>query len=214
MEETIRGINLAGASIGSDYLNGQKTPVGIIQLFKLSDSVVPTPAQTYHDFWQLIAAGAQGIFAFSYFHCNDGSGVLIPNWNMLQEAATEITGSEQLGNMVLYGTPVSGVTFSVLAGPSETVSFTPTGYTTPVQFPSIHLFAQQWNGNTYVIAVNSTDQCVTAQISNVPTGVSSATVLFQGRTVPIAGGGFSDTFSAWGVNIYKMFAPTDALDVR
>ncbi len=58
MEETIRGINLDGASIGADYLNGQKTPIGIVQLFKLADAVIPTPEQTYHDFWQLIASGA------------------------------------------------------------------------------------------------------------------------------------------------------------
>jgi hypothetical protein len=203
MEETIRGINVAGAPIGNDYLNGQETPVGIVQLFVGPNAIVPTPAQTYHDFWQLVASGAQGIFVFSYLHRNDAGGVLIPNWNLLQEAASQMTGPEQLGNMVLYGTPTSGVIFSVLAGPTQTVSFTPTGYTTPVQFPSIHLFAQ-WNGNTYIIAVNSTDQDVTVQISNVPTTPTSATVLFQGRTIPISGHSFSDTFSAWGVNIYKV----------
>ena len=205
MEETIRGINLAGAPIGNDYLNGQKTPAGIVQLFAFPGEVVPTPEQTYHDFWQLIASGAQGIFVFSYSRGqNDAGGALIPNWNLLQQAASEITGPEQLGNMVLYGTPVSGVTFTVLDGPTQTVSFTPTGYTEPVQFPSIHLFTQQWNGKTYIIAVNSTDQDVTAQTSNVPTTSTSATVLFQTRTVPISDGSFSDAFSPWGVNIYKM----------
>src|SRR6516225_2531606 len=54
-------INQAGAVIGSDYLNGQKTPVGIVGLFLGSNGVLPTPDQTYHDFWQLIASGAQGI---------------------------------------------------------------------------------------------------------------------------------------------------------
>ena len=205
MEETIRGINLAGATIGRDYLNDQKTPVGIVQLFVGPNGVIPSPEQTYHDFWQLIASGAQGIFVFSYARGQiDVGGALIPNWNLLQQAASQITGPEQLGDMVLYGTTVSDVTFSVLAGPTETDSFTPTGYETPVQFPSIHLFSQQWNGATYIIAVNSTEQDVTAEVSNVPTNSATAEVLFQNRTVPISDGSFGDTFSAWGVNIYKI----------
>ncbi len=120
MEETIRGINLDGASIGADYLNGQKTPIGIVQLFKLADAAIPTPEQTYHDFWQLIASGAQGIFVFSYFHRNDDRGILLPNWSRLQEAASQITGPEQLGSMVLYGTPLTGLSFDILDGPTQT----------------------------------------------------------------------------------------------
>jgi hypothetical protein len=205
MEETIRGISLADRIIGSDYLNGQKTPVGIVQLFAFPGEIVPTPEQTYHDFWQLIASGAQGIFVFSYARGQtDAGGALIANWNLLQQAASQITGPEQLGDMVLFGTAVSGVTSSVLDGPDQTVAFIPTGYTEPVQFPSIHLYTQQWNGNTYIIAINSTDQDVLARIANLPTSSTSATVLFQSRTVPIDDGSFSDAFSPWGVNIYRM----------
>src|SRR5260370_23024993 len=106
--------------------------------------------------------------------------------------------------MVLYGTPVSGLNAVVLDGRSQTVSFVPNGYTTPVQFPAIHLFTQQWNGSSYVIAVNSTDQGVSAQVSTLPTTATSATVLFQSRAVPITDGSLSDAFAPWGVNIYKM----------
>jgi hypothetical protein len=211
MEETLRGIDLAGAPIGSDYINGAKTPVGIVQLFVGSNGVVPAPEQTYHDFWQLIASGARGIFVFSYFHRNDSGGALIPNWNRLQQAAAQMTGPEQLGSVVLFGTRVSGVTSSVLAGPAQTASFIPTGYSTPVQFPSIHLLAQRWNGRAYIFAVNSTDQAVTTQISGVPTTSTSATVLFQDRNVSIDGGGFTDVLPAWGVNVYKIDGLGDAV---
>jgi len=204
MEETIHGIQLAGAAVGPDYLNGQKTPVGVVQLFVGPNGNIPSADQTYHDFWQLIASGAQGVFVFSYFHRNDQNRVLLPNWNALQQAASEITGSE-LGSVVLYGDPVSGVTSSVLSGPSQTVSFIPVGYATPVQFPSIHPLAKQWNGNTYIIAMNSTDQAVTANISNLPaTSADSASVMFESRTVSISGGGFIDSFPAWGVHIYSI----------
>jgi hypothetical protein len=204
MEETIRGINQAGAVIGSDYLNGEKTPVGVVQLFVGQGGVIPTANQTYHDFWQLIASGAKGIFVFSYAHRNDGSGVLLPNWNRLREAASQVSGPEQLGPMILYGQPVTNVTLTILSGPQQTASFTPVGYHTAVQFPSIHLFCQQWNGSNYLIAVNSTDQDVMARFGNLPpAGSDSVTVLFESRTVPINDASLSDSFPAWGVHIYR-----------
>lgn len=204
MEETIRGINLAGAVIGSDYLNGQKTPVGIVGLFVGSNGVIPTPDQTYHDFWQLIASGAQGIFVFAYAHRNDHNAALIPNWTRLRQAAAQVTGPEQLGDMILYGQPVPGVTATVRSGPTQTVSFRPVGYTTSVQFPSINVFCQQWNGSNYLIAVNSTAQTVTASFGNLPPpGCDAANVLFESRTVPISAAGFTDSFHAWGVHIYQ-----------
>jgi len=208
MEETIRGIQLANAIIGKDYLHGQKTPVGVVQLFVGTNGIIPTADQTRHDFWQLIASGAQGIFVFSYFHRNDQSGALLPNWNALQQAASQLSGSEKLGDMVLYGQPVSNVMVTVTSGPTQTVSFIPTGYTTPFQFPSIHLLAKQWNGKTYIIAVNSTDQTVTANIANLPPSVlNSAAVLFESRSVPISSSSFTDSFPAWGVHIYAYTNP-------
>lgn len=204
MEETLRGIQLANAIIGPDYLNGQKTPVGVVQLFVGTNGKIPSAAQTYHDFWQLIASGAQGVFVFSYFHRNDQNGALVANWSALQRAASEITSSE-LGSVILYGQPINGVTASVLSGPSQTVSFIPVGYSSPIQFPSIHLLASQWNGSTYIVAVNSTDQAVTASISNLPaTSADSATVMFESRTITISGTGFTDSFRAWGVHIYSV----------
>src|SRR5262249_15698843 len=100
--------------------------------------------------------------------------------------------------------PVTGVAATVLSGPQQTVAFTPAGYTTAVQFPSIHVFCQQWNGSNYLIAVNSTDQRVTASFVNLPpAGSGSATVLFESRTVPLNQGSFADSFPAWGVHIYR-----------
>jgi len=52
--------------------------------------------------------------------------------------------------------------------------------------------------------VNSTDQNVSAQISNLPTSSPLAIVLFQDRVVPVIDGQFVDSFSAWGVNLYKV----------
>ncbi len=203
MEETIRGIQQAGATIGQDYLHGQKTPVGIIELDKSKWGTVPSQAETNHDFWQLIVSGAKGIFVFSYFHRNDDNGALIPNWNNLQQDAAEIAGSE-LGNVILHGQPLNGVTTSVLSGPTRTLSFVPAGYTTHVYFPSIDLMVQQWNGSSYIIAVNSTDKPVTASLSNLPTSSGTATVMFESRTIPFSGSRFTDTFPAWGVHIYKL----------
>ena len=65
--------------------------------------------------------------------------------------------------------------------------------------------SEQWNGNTYLIAVNSTDQTVTASVSNLPaTSAASAAVMFESRTVPISDNSFTDLFPAWGVHIYSV----------
>jgi hypothetical protein len=96
------------------------------------------------------------------------------------------------------------VTFKVNSGPTNTVSFTPTGGGGSYQYPSINVLSKTWNGNVYVIAVNSTSNAVTATITNVPSPMASAVLPFESRSVIMTNGSFSDSFPAWGVHIYKM----------
>jgi len=203
MEETIRGIHQGGGTIGWDYQRGEKTPVGIIQLFKGSNGLIPTPEQTYYDFWQLIVSGARGIWVYSYAHRNDTPS-LLSNFANLQTAASQVSGEEQIGNVILYGRTDSSVTFTVLDGPDQTVSFTPYGLATAVQFPAIDLLCKVWHGDVYVIAVNSTDQIVRAEISGLPGTDGSATLPFESRTVAVTGDEFADVFPPWGVHVYRM----------
>ena len=195
MEETVAAIQGAGATIGPNYLAGQKTPVGIVGLFIGTNGSAPTLEQTNHDFWQLIASGAKGILVYSHYHASDQNGMLLPNLQVLGQAAGQLNAgdnSSSLATAILNGQPVSGVTASVTSGPAQTVSFTPTGTTTPVQYPSIHVWAQQFSNRTYLIAVNSTDQSVSAQVAGLPVASGTANAPAESRSLPISGGAFRD----------------------
>src|SRR5260370_26517701 len=141
------------------------------------------------------ASGAKGILVYSHYHASDQNGMLLPNLQVLGQAAGQLNAgdnSSSLAMAILNGQPVSGVTASVTSGPAQTVSFTPTGTTTPVQYPSIHVWAQQFSNRTYLIAVNSTDQSVSAQVAGLPVASGTAKAPAESRSLPISGGAFRD----------------------
>jgi autotransporter-associated beta strand protein len=202
---------LAGVALGSNYLAGQKTLIGIVSVSQFTNNSPsePTAAQTYHDFWSAIASGAQGIAVWSQFHAlTDDPANLTNNLNELNLAASQITGPAQVGTAIISGVVNSNVTVRVTAGPSQTVSFIPPGETASFQYPSINVLSKTWNGTAYVIAVNSTSSNVTAVITNIPTAASTAGLPFESRSVPLTNGALSDTFNAWGVHVYIMTAIT------
>jgi hypothetical protein len=207
-EAGLHGIALAGKTAGNDYLAGQKTPVAVLYCAKAagvnSPTNMPTPSQTYHDFWSAIASGARGISVFAYWHGLHDDPSLTNNLQQLNLAASQITGSEKLGDVVLFGAPNTNVTVSIISGPSQTVSFQPPNETNSFQYPSVNVLCKTWARNVYVIAVNSTDQPVTATISNLPSVAASAALPFESRSVTMTNGGLADTLPPWGVHIYKL----------
>lgn len=201
------GAALAGAVVGSNYLAGQKTLVAVLSIAQFTNNSPsePSPAQTYHDVWSAIASGAQGIAVWSCFHAlNDDPANLTNNLNELDLAASQLTGPQGVGGMILNGTPNSNVTFKITSGPTNTVSFTPPGESSSFQYPSLNVLSKTWNGFVYIIAVNSTSSNVTAAISNIPSLAASASLPFESRSVGMTNGSFSDSFAAWGTHIYKM----------
>ena len=208
------GAALAGKTLGPNYLAGQKTLIGDLSIAEYPNTnnypTEPTPAQTYHDFWSAIASGAQGIAVYSYYHAENDDPANLTNC-LLQAniAASQITGPEQIGSVILNGTPNTNVTFLVTAGPTNTVAFMPPGVSTNIQYPSINVLSKTWNGNVYVIAVNDTSSNVTAVITNLPVPESSAALPFEARLVTMTNRSFTDTFAPWGVHIYKLTTSTD-----
>lgn len=216
VEQGVKAAALAGDTLGSNYLlGGQKTLVAVLSIAQYPNTngwpSEPTPAQTYHDFWSAIASGAQGIAVWSYAHAGDDPSNLTNNLNELNLAASQITGLERIGDVILDGTLNSNVSCTVTSGPANTVSFQPAEESTNFQYPSINVRSKTWNGYVYVIAVNSTSNTVAATISSIPSPAASAVLPFESRSVAMTNGAFSDTFPAWGVHIYKMAATTPAL---
>jgi hypothetical protein len=200
------GVALAGKTLGRNYLAGQKTLIAVLYCATNSNypGVIPTPQQSYHDVWSAIVSGAQGISVFAYWHALHDTPALANNLQQFNLAASQITGAEQLGSVVLYGTPNPNVTFTVTSGPTQTVAFQPPSETSSFQYPSLNVLSRTWSGNVYVIGVNSTDQSVSASFTNVPTAAAAAVLPFESRSLPVSAGGFVDTFPPWGVHIYKM----------
>jgi hypothetical protein len=208
VQNGLNSIALAGKTVGNDYLAGQKTPVAVLYCARLSDGntnppTMPTPAQTYHDFWSAIASGARGIAVFAYNRALQDDPSLVTNLQQLNLAASQLTGPEKLGYVILYGTQ-NAVTFAITSGPTQTVAFQPPSEPTPLQFPSLNVLSKTWSDTVFVLAVNSTDQAFTAVISNVPSFAASAALPFESRSVVVTNGSFTDSFPPWGVHIYKL----------
>ena len=54
----------------------------------------------------------------------------------------------------------------------------------------------------WVIAARHGDDSRPVTISGLPPSVTSGTVYTEGRSVPVTGGSFTDTFARWGVHVY------------
>jgi hypothetical protein len=204
-ESGIHAVALAGATLGSNYLAGQKTVVGVLYLADPGTGQLPTPQQSYHDVWSAIASGAQGIAVYAYWHGVNDNPVLTNNLNQFNLAASQISGSE-IGQVILYGTQNTNVTFTVISGPTNTDSFLPgDGYTW--QYPSINILCKTWSNHVYVIAVNSTSNSVTANITNLPATTGPVTLPLELRSLPVIGNGFSDAFQPWEAHVYRLAPP-------
>lgn len=210
METTLKGIELAQAKIGPDYLNGEKTPVAVLELFHEPGDKVITPEGAYHDFWQSIVSGARGILVYSYFNKRNHPN-LERVWQTYNKAAAEITGSEQLGSAILYGKRPNNVNFEIVSGPARTEEFMSYGMKQPLSYPSIDLLTIDWNKHTYIFAVNSANQPVSTKLTGLP-NTTEATVLFENRKVPVSNGVLNTSFKPLGVHIFKV--PNNTSDTQ
>jgi hypothetical protein len=198
MEETMQAISDAGASIGDDYLNGEKIPVGVLQLFGTMNF-----QSAYHDFWQAVCCGARGIIVYSYAYRNSSSDNKSA-WDAYCKAASELSGPENISDAMLYGIVDNTVSFNITSGPQQTELFVPTGTQPEIQYPSLNIRAVKHDGYTYIIVVNSATQSVSAIISNLPVGSTTAEVLFEGRSMNISNSSMSDAWDDISVHIYKV----------
>jgi len=156
IDRTRRAISENGYTEGSDYLNGEKTVMAILELF---DDSGMTVQGTWHDYWLSIAAGADGILVFSHFY-RDQSDVLSASWEELNRA-NALFKEYQLGEVFLNGSEQL-LTYDILSGPVLGPELDIDGI--QAQYPSLTLRAVQYNEDElYVIAVNSAEEEVVAQ---------------------------------------------------
>lgn len=214
METTVKAIELAGFKIGSEYLNGEKTPVAVLELFyggeKTKAVKIMTPKGAYHDFWQCIVSGARGILIFSYWHKRD-KPQYEKNWQAYCRAALQITGKKRLGQMVLYGKKLPGVRCEIIKGPRQTQEFIPHGTKLDkISFSSIDYFVKTWKKNIYIVIVNSVEETVSVRISGLPDNIANAVILFKNSTVPIKDKSLVMSLRPLDVNILKLPSQRDS----
>ncbi|MGD9496715.1 MAG: hypothetical protein AB7Y46_10470 [Armatimonadota bacterium] len=217
IEREIEGIRRAGFEVGQDYLAGQKTPIAVLQLFYQPENMsIISPIDARHDFWASIAAGARGVMIFSYWHKRDG-GVLQATWEAYAQCAQQFTEAG-LGPVILFGEPPEDLSFGVVRGPQMGAPFEPYGYDHEIRYPSLTVRAWTHEGSLHVLAVNSAERALTAQLSGLPEGATEAVALFETvtpeegaepiqRTVPITAGALEDSFAGLGVHIYRIALP-------
>lgn len=220
IEGEIAAIRMAGHEVGQDYLNGQRTPIAVLQLFYEPGGMdIISPVDARHDFWAAIAAGARGVLIFSYWHKRDG-GVLEATWQEYCRAAAQLVGEEKLGQVFLFGEPYNDLNFGIIRGPRMSAPFQPYGYNHEIRYPSLTVRALTWQGNLYILAVNSAERAVTARFFGLPEGASEAVALFEtvtlqegaeavARTLPLNAGSLEDEFPGLGVHIYRIALPAE-----
>jgi len=66
------------------------------------------------------------------------------------------------------------------------------------------VMARTYGGAAYIFAVAMRDRPVTGTFTMGDIGPATAEVLGEGRTIPVKGGQFTDTFKGYGVHLYKV----------
>ena len=198
LESTVESIALTGATVGPDYLAGQKVPVAIL----MAGIPAVDAANAYHDVYSGIASGALAVFVWSYFNGlkpEAGDGL-----DGYAKAASELTGPDNpLGTAILFGAVDAGVGFEITTGPLKTVPFTPFGFDAPVINPCLNVRAWNYAAYRIVVAVNSCEEPIEATLTGLG-AADEAVVLFENRTVLVDAGAMSEPFAALGVHIYRL----------
>jgi hypothetical protein len=188
---------------------GSKPIFGIVETgCPFSNGNCVTSAQFTAAAWHELIAGARGIVWFQHNFSGpcvdfvtfyDGSNPSSSKYNCV------ITGNETLATLVQA---VKNVDSQINALSSVLLSPSAEGYVTATG--TVSTMAKFYNGNFYIFAGSgqpgtppSANQSVTFSIAGAPT--TTATVVYEGRTINVVNGQFSDTFAdANAVHIYQI----------
>ncbi len=112
-------------------------------------------------------------------------------------------GESGLGYAAIYGESLGDLEVTVTGGPTESEAFTPAQTTTEIQYPSIHAAAWDYGGTRFVVAVNDTEEDVTAEIAGFPTITTGIEVVGEDRSLVATDGVIEETFIGWGAHVYR-----------
>jgi hypothetical protein len=158
--------------------------------WKVKDKIINhtiEPKHTWHDFWLALACDVQGIELYSHhyaIHVGSSYSHLQAAWDSLNTAVALFKDND-LDKVQLNGIMDTTIDFNIISGPDSTefFRFEPSLKTLPdprvyedIQYPSIKLQAKKWMGDTYIIAVNSTDNTV---VYDIPVSTTSYKLSYE-----------------------------------
>ena len=198
VSDVIRDMKVCQADLANARAGAPRSLWAIIQYFKGWNSWHRFPdgdelrAMTY----AAIVHGATGVTFYTYggFYdakkkrSNDGMTSTPERWKNITTLARQLNA---LSPVLTARTPAEQPTVKVVAG--QAVDFN--GY------PSISCLMKEYNGEKYIIAVNSVKAEVKAEFQLG--GVVSGTVIDENRQVSFQNGKMSDTFAPYAVHTYK-----------
>lgn len=180
METTIKAIYDSGRSVGPNYRGGQKTPIAVMELFRSYSYQIPfSYEEAVHDVWAALVAGARGIMIFSHSRINDDSR-LRETWSGYRKAVGDLL-AHNLDNVLLWGSQENSANLSVKSGPAYTDYFyTYPSKTEKIRLPSVAMREIDYNGYKYLFLVNSNQNRVVVEISNLKNALGYGEILFSG----------------------------------
>ena len=153
----------------------------------------PTAQEVRADAYTALIAGAQGLQWYSYHY-----GAMTPAlWQSVQDVAAELNSLKPVIDTIDSGSPAQT---TILSGPTQSPSVNGRIY------DSIQIRQKDVGGEIYIFAVNLATDAVTAQFSGLPGSYAQAEVLFEGRSLPLTAGSFTDTFTPADVHVYRLGA--------
>jgi hypothetical protein len=174
MEQEIEAIKLSGSKTA--------IPIAVTEMFqqppaaevKLIDSWVR------HDVYSSLVAGAKGVLIFSASKRKDFSARK-EYLNAYFKVCRELNGSMKLGQVFLFGKPMSDISLTITDGP-QTVPFKYKTAKVDITYPSVSMADIAYNNSRYVFLVNTADKPVDVVVGELVYG-SGVTIeeLFAGN---------------------------------
>ncbi len=197
VESEIEAIEAAG------YTVDERVPLGVIGVFNAETfgySGVPDRAEVVHDHLAALAAGARGLYTFSWWHAvvdpdvgDSAEGVL--------EIAARVSGPEALGEWILRGEDLGELSVSVSSGETD-LSVTPLYYDVALSYPSVWARAWSHAGAWTVVVVNSSEEAVEATLSGLPG--SRAERVYDGVVEEAPGGALPLSMGGLEARVYRV----------
>lgn len=170
MEQELEAIKLAGRK--------NVVPILLPEMFQepKPEEVKLIPAWVRHDVYLGLVSGAKGVLIFSLWPRKKFPSHPV-YLNAFCKVASEITGKAALGQVFLFGEARNDLKLNISSGPATAECKVRLRKTQTFSYPSVSFANIAYKKERYLVAVNSTQQNVKAEISGFPVKIAAFNAL-------------------------------------